>query len=63
MDISNWATNRGDWDGGQTYVSADKLAEIVDLLEEAYSQEYEVDRDRLLLIACSRVENLAPSYY
>jgi len=65
MDISSWATNRSDYDCGSHYISVSKLSEILDLLEEAYSQdeEGEVEKDRLLSIACSRVENLMPSYY
>ena len=62
MDMACWSTGNHDFDSW-SYIPISGLSEIVDLLEEAAIEEDNIDRDKLLLKACSRVQNLEPNRY
>jgi hypothetical protein len=61
MYIESFATNRMNWDGPTVTLSAAKLAEIIDLLEEAYKSE-ETDKGHIVSIVASRIKKLDPDW-
>ncbi len=60
IDREHYITNSTDWDTS-FYISINKLSEILDLLEEA-EKSNEVDKDKMYIIACHRVDALYNPY-
>jgi hypothetical protein len=64
VDGTGFCTNSPDWDIGSFYISASKLGEIVDLVEEAMNMEdvYSPDATAILKIAVNRMSSLVDDY-